>query len=92
MRMRSSRSPSRVRCQASSDRLASAPDDIRAAVYGGGGPPETEGVYHSGFARDALSALLQEAGFAAPRFVTACEVTKEDRRYSVFLVTASKPA
>ncbi len=55
-------------------------------------PPETVGVYHSGFDRDGLAGLLTEVGFAEPRFVTACEVTKEDRRYSIFLVTASKPA
>lgn len=54
--------------------------------------PGTEGVYHAGFERDALAALLQEVGFTAPQFVTACEVTKEDRRYPIFLVTASKPA
>jgi len=54
-------------------------------------PPETEGVYHAGFERAALAELLQEVGFIAPHFATACEVTKEDRRYPIFLVTASKP-
>ena len=55
-------------------------------------PPGTEGVYHSGFARDALGGLLREAGFTDVRFTTACEVTKEAKRYPVFLLTATKPA
>lgn len=53
-------------------------------------PPGMEGVYHHGFDRDALSARLLEAGFIEPRFFTACEVTKEARPYSIFLVTATK--
>lgn len=51
----------------------------------------SEGIYHQGFARDALGALLDEAGFRDVRFVTACEVTKNERKYPIFLVTASKP-
>jgi len=38
-----------------------------------------------------LGALLGDAGFVDVRFVTACEVGKEDRRYPIFLVTATKP-
>ncbi|MAT27056.1 MAG: methyltransferase type 12 [Sandaracinus sp.] len=53
-------------------------------------PPETEGVYHQGFDREALGALLEEVGFREPRFVTACEVDREGARYPVFLVTATK--
>jgi putative AdoMet-dependent methyltransferase len=53
-------------------------------------PPNAEGVFHAGFDRGALAALLEEAGFADTRFVTACEVHKEDKTYPVFLVTASK--
>lgn len=53
-------------------------------------PPQTEGVFHAGFERDRLEALLTEAGFVDVRFTTACEVTKEGRRYPVFLVTASR--
>ena len=54
-------------------------------------PPGTEGVYHSGFHRDALAALLREAGFTDIHFTTACEVQKEARSYPIFLVTATKP-
>jgi putative AdoMet-dependent methyltransferase len=54
-------------------------------------PPGTEGVFHAGFDRDALGALLREAGFVDVQFGTACEVSKEDRRYPIFLVTATRP-
>lgn len=54
-------------------------------------PPGIEGVYHAGFDREALSALVVGAGFSAPRFVTAVEVSKEDRSYPIFLMTAQKP-
>lgn len=54
-------------------------------------PPDTEGVFHAGFERDALGALLQEVGFDEPTFTTAVDVTKEERTYPVFLVTATKP-
>lgn len=55
-------------------------------------PAGAEGVYHAGFDRDALAALCTEAGFVDARFATACEVTKDERRYPVFLLTAAKPA
>ncbi len=55
-------------------------------------PPGTEGVFHPGFDRVALGAMLEEAGFETPRFTTACEVVKEGRRYPIFLVTARKPS
>lgn len=54
-------------------------------------PPGTEGVYHHGFDREALGAMLRDAGFVDVNFVTACEVTKETRRYPIFLVTATRP-
>lgn len=53
-------------------------------------PPGTEGVFHAGFDRDALGELLADAGFAEVRFVTACEVHKDERAYPIFLVTATK--
>lgn len=53
-------------------------------------PPGTDGVFHSGFGREALGALLEGAGFRDVRFVTACEVQKEGRAYPVFLVTATR--
>lgn len=55
-------------------------------------PPNTEGVFHAGFSRDALADLLEGAGFVGVRFTTACEVDKEGRSYPIFLVTARKAA
>jgi len=51
-------------------------------------PPETEGVYHTGFDRDALAALAREVGFASPELVTATQVDRDGKRYPVFLLTA----
>lgn len=53
-------------------------------------PPETEGVYHQGFDREALGAELAAAGFTDVRFETAVEVTKDARAYPIFLVTAHR--
>lgn len=55
-------------------------------------PPGTEGVFHAGFEREALRAHLERAGFADVDFVTACTVDRDDKRYPVFLVTASRAA
>jgi SAM-dependent methyltransferase len=55
-------------------------------------PADIEGVYHHGFDRAALGALLAEAGFGDVRFDTACEVSREGRTYPIFLVTATKLA
>jgi ubiquinone/menaquinone biosynthesis C-methylase UbiE len=55
-------------------------------------PPDTEGVFHLGFDRETLGALIAQAGFVGTRFVTACEVDKDDRRYPIFLVVAERPA
>lgn len=55
-------------------------------------PPDAEGVFHHGFDRAALGALLAGAGFTDVAFTTACEVVKDGRRYPVFLVTANRPA
>jgi putative AdoMet-dependent methyltransferase len=54
-------------------------------------PPDVEGVYHAGFDRPALASLVEEVGFTEARFVTACEVDKGDKRYPIFLLTATKP-
>jgi len=54
-------------------------------------PPGIEGVFHEGFDRDALGALMVQAGFEDVEFVTATEVQKGDRSYPVFLVTANAP-
>lgn len=54
--------------------------------------PGTEGVFHQGFEREALGALLEEVGFDDVEFATACEVERNDRRYPIFIVTASRSA
>ena len=55
-------------------------------------PPDVEGVFHAGFDRAALGALIEEVGFQQPTFTTAVTVSKEDRHYPVFLVTATRPS
>ena len=55
-------------------------------------PPGIEGVYHLGFARDALSELATAAGFVEVSLRTACTVEREGRRYPIFLLTATRPA
>jgi len=53
-------------------------------------PEGTEGVYHSGFDREAMQSILEKNGFDNVEFVTAHTVKKEERSYPVFLVTATK--
>lgn len=53
-------------------------------------PADAEGVFHQGFDRDELSTLLSQQGFEAIDFTTATEVTRDERPYSIFLVTATK--
>lgn len=60
------------------------------AEDGGFHPEGTEGVYHQGFDRDALSGLLQKHGFRDIEFVTAHTAIKENGEYPVFLVTAGR--
>ncbi len=52
--------------------------------------PGTEGVFHSGFDRDALGAKITAAGFSDVAFTTAVEVHKDGRVWPVFLVTARR--
>lgn len=54
-------------------------------------PPETQGVFHHGFDRDELRAMLATAGFEDIHFHTAHSVITENGEYPVFLVTARKP-
>jgi 2-polyprenyl-3-methyl-5-hydroxy-6-metoxy-1,4-benzoquinol methylase len=54
-------------------------------------PPGTEGVFHTGFDRDALRGIMEDVGFERVEFATACEVGREDRSYPVFLVVAQRP-
>lgn len=53
-------------------------------------PEDTEGVYHTGFDRGAIMTLLEKHGFRDIRFVTAHTVYKEEKRYPIFLVRATK--
>ena len=53
-------------------------------------PPGAEGVFHHGFDREELRALLADAGFRDVEFSTAVQVDKGERRYDVFLVTATR--
>lgn len=53
-------------------------------------PADVEGVFHHGFEREALRAVMERNGFADIRFVDAHTVEKEGRHYPVFLVTAKK--
>jgi len=53
-------------------------------------PADAQGVFHSGFDRDALGALLAATGFEQVEFVTAVEVSKQEKSYPIFLVTATK--
>ena len=55
-------------------------------------PPGMEGIFHHGFDRDALGALMEEAGFVDTQFSTACTVSRNERAYSIFLMTATRPA
>jgi cyclopropane fatty-acyl-phospholipid synthase-like methyltransferase len=49
-----------------------------------------EGVYHHGFARDALQAMLSNNGYTDIRFYTAHSIGREAKTFTVFLVTAGK--
>lgn len=51
-------------------------------------PPGAEGVFHAGFDRAALGALLVAAGFSEPVFHDATVVHREGKPYPIFLVTA----
>jgi len=53
-------------------------------------PADAVGVFHHGFDRARLGAQLAAAGFVDVDFATATQVDKEQRRYDVFLVTATK--
>lgn len=53
-------------------------------------PEDVEGVYHHGFERGALQAMLEQNGFADIEFFTAHTVNKEGKDYPIFLLTATK--
>lgn len=53
-------------------------------------PPDTEGVFHTGFDRHELKGILEKSGFEKIQFLTAHHVIKNGREYPIFLVTAQK--
>jgi predicted TPR repeat methyltransferase len=53
-------------------------------------PPDTEGVFHHGFDREALRKQLEAHGFSDIELTTAAEVDREGKRYPVFLATATR--
>jgi 2-polyprenyl-3-methyl-5-hydroxy-6-metoxy-1,4-benzoquinol methylase len=52
-------------------------------------PDDAAGVFHHGFDRDDLRAVLERHGFTDIRFFTAHRLSKNENQYSVFLVRAS---
>ena len=55
-------------------------------------PADAEGVFHHGFARDDLQAIIAQNGFEDIQFETAHTVDKEGKQYPIFLVMARKQA
>ena len=53
-------------------------------------PEDTEGVFHLGFKRNELQIILEKYGFREIQFITAHTVNKEEKKYPIFLVTATK--
>lgn len=53
-------------------------------------PPGMEGVFHHGFDRGQIRALLQQVGLRDIAFDTAVVVHKEGRAWPIFLVTARR--
>ena len=53
-------------------------------------PEDTEGIFHLGFKRNELQIILEKNGFGGIRFLTAHTVNKEEKKYPIFLVTATK--
>jgi len=53
-------------------------------------PDDVQGVFHSGFDRYDLKCLLKKHGFKNIHFYTAHTVIKEEKKYPIFLVTATK--
>ncbi|HEB55598.1 MAG TPA: class I SAM-dependent methyltransferase [Gammaproteobacteria bacterium] len=53
-------------------------------------PADTEGVFHHGFERTELQAMLEKQGFGEINFLTAHTINKEEKSFPVFLLTAKK--
>ena len=52
--------------------------------------PGTEGIFHHGFVRDDLKAIIEKNTFENIHFHTAHTIKRNDKDYPVFLVTATK--
>ena len=53
-------------------------------------PANTQGVFHSGFDRDAIGSVLEKHGFREIEFFTAHNINGDEKDYPVFLVIARK--
>ena len=53
-------------------------------------PEHSKGIFHFGFDRDYFKSLLENEGFENIKFITVDKVQKEQKEYSVFLVSAIK--
>lgn len=53
-------------------------------------PEGSEGIFHSGFDRDALQAALENSGFSDIQFYTIHTINKNTKQYPMFMVVASK--
>ena len=51
---------------------------------------DAEGIFHLGFKRNELQIILEKYGFKKIQFITAHTVNKEEKKYPIFLVTATK--
>ncbi|MGB5964185.1 MAG: methyltransferase domain-containing protein [Sulfurimonadaceae bacterium] len=53
-------------------------------------PEDVQGVFHLGFERAELQAVLQKHGFEDIHFVTAHTVNKQEKKFPIFLAIATK--
>lgn len=53
-------------------------------------PADVEGVFHHGFERESLKAIVEKSGFVDVQFHTAHRVNKEGKVYPIFLLLATK--
>ena len=53
-------------------------------------PEGTEGIFHLGFNRDEFQTILEKHGFSKINFSTAHTVDKGQKKFPIFLVTATK--
>lgn len=53
-------------------------------------PADVEGVYHHGFVRKDLQAVIESMGFTNVQFDKAHTVNRDDKDFPIFLVTATR--